>query len=89
MIGPPEVQFSSIFAPLPTALFCKITSHTATEQEGRAEPARMKGDSASHRMRKGRRVGSKMQNQEREGFNRRGRYDRRGDSSSTPSLSSQ
>jgi hypothetical protein len=90
MIGPPEVQFSSIFTQLPTALFCKITtSHTATAQEGRAEPARMKGDSASHRMRKGRRVGSKMQNEEREGFNRRGRYDRRGDSSSTPSLSSQ
>ena len=40
MIGPPEVQFSFIFAQLPTALFCNFTmSHSATEQEGKADRA--------------------------------------------------
>jgi hypothetical protein len=45
------------FAQLSAALFCKLVlSHSATEQEGRAEPAGTKGDSASHRMPKGKRV---------------------------------
>jgi hypothetical protein len=38
------------------------------EQEGRVELARRKEDSASHRMRKGRRVGLKRQNQETGGI---------------------
>ena len=65
MIGPLKVTFSSIFTQLPTALFSKHTrSHSATEQERRAEPTGRKGDSASHRMRKGGRVGSKRLNQD-------------------------
>jgi hypothetical protein len=39
-------------------------SHSATEEEVKAEPAGRKGDSVSHRMRKGRRVGMKRHNQE-------------------------
>jgi hypothetical protein len=39
-------------------------SHSATEQDGRADPARRKGDSASHRIRKRRRVVSKRQKHE-------------------------
>ena len=65
-----EVSFSSIFTQLPASLFCKLAmSHSATDQEGRAEPAGRKGDSACHRMR----LGLKRQNQETEGFNRRER----------------
>ena len=48
-------------------------SHSATEQEGKATPAGRKGDSASHRMRKGRRVGLRRQNQEGEGVSKRER----------------
>ena len=54
MIGPPEVEFFSIFTQLPVALFCKLAmSHSAMEQEGRVEPARRKWDSASRGCRKG------------------------------------
>ena len=49
-----------IFAQLPAALFWKLAmSHSATEQEGRDEPAGRIRDSANHRMQKGRSVGSK------------------------------
>ena len=51
MIGPPEASFSSIFAQLPAALFCKLAmSHSA--KEGRAEATGKKGDIVSHTMQK-------------------------------------
>ena len=68
MIGPLEVFFLSIFAQLPAALFFKLAmSHSAMEQEGRAESARRKEYRASHSMGKEKRVRLKRLNQETKG----------------------